>query len=124
MSAVTILQCPIVTGLDPARLQRIFDVLGDDRAERAICRTLGQMATQLNRMQIECEARRLDDLRSSAQRLAALSRSLGLTEVEEASMHVRTCARQGDGIALEAVMARLERGFDVAIGQVWDGRFA
>ena len=123
MSAVTVLQCPIVTRFNPARLERIFDVLGHDRAEHAICRTLGNMATQLNRMQLQCQSRHLADLGTSARRLAALSRGLGLIEVEEAAIHVHRCAGQGDGIALEAVMARLERGFDVAIGQVWDGRF-
>ena len=124
MCAVTVLQCPVVTGFDPARIGRIFEVLGDERAEQAICRTLGNMSAELNRMQRDCDARRFEDLRDHARRLSLLARGLGLREVAEAALHVRTCADRDDVIALEAVMARLERGFDVAIGQVWEERLA
>jgi len=49
---------------------------------------------------------------------------VGASEVEvaRAARHVSNCADQGDGIALEATLARLERAYDLAISEIWDFR--
>ena len=122
MSAVTVLQCPTVSRTDPARLDRIYEVLGPEKGEQAICRTLGNLAVQVNALQALRATDDYPQMIAHARRIASLARGIGLLEVAEAARHVRTCAAQTEDIALEAVLGRLERGFDVAIGQVWDSR--
>ena len=122
MSTVTVLECNRNPAMDPVPLSEIYKDLGDKMAEETICRALEDIAIRLNRLQALREGAAFDELVKQANRLAAVAQGIGLTEVSVAARHVATCARQSDGVALEAVMSRLERGFDLAISQVWDFR--
>jgi hypothetical protein len=57
-----------------------------------------------------------------ARRIGLIATQIGLTEVSTAAGHVVECLEQLDGIALEATLARLERGFDVAVSEIWNYR--
>jgi hypothetical protein len=57
-----------------------------------------------------------------ARRVGLVAGRLGLVEVATAAGHVRICLKQADGAAIEATMARLERGFDLAVSEVWNFR--
>ena len=122
MSIVTVLQCNRTAAMDPGPLSEIYRNLGDKVAEETICRALEDLALRLNGLQDMRNATNFRDLTRQAQRMAAVADGIGLTEVAVAARHVATCAGQQDGVALEATLCRLERGFDLAISQVWDLR--
>ncbi|RYH01545.1 hypothetical protein EU805_12840 [Salipiger sp. IMCC34102] len=122
MSAVTVLQCAVDARCDPSCLSRIYETLGDEKGEQAICRTLGKLAVHLSAIQSLRDVGAGKEIATQAGSMSALAREIGLLEVSEAADHVRTCAEQNEDIALEATLARLERGFDVAVGLVWDLR--
>ena len=122
MSTVTVLQCIHNPALDPGPLVEIYKDLGDKVAEETICRALEDLAIRLSRLQELRAAAGFDNLARLAQRMAAVAEGIGLTEVATAARHVANCARQKDGVALEATICRLERGFDLAISQVWEFR--
>ena len=122
MSIVTVLQCNRNPAMDPGPLSEIYKDLGDKVAEETICRALEDLAIRLNRLQDMRAVAGFEDLTRQAQRMAAVADGIGLTEVATAARHVATCAGQHDGVALEATLCRLERGFDLAISHVWDFR--
>ena len=122
MSTVTVLQCMRNPALDPGPLSEIYNDLGDKAAEETICRALEDIALRLNRLQDTRAIAGFADMVRQSHRLAAVAQGIGLTEVATAARHVATCAGQQNGVALEAVLSRLERGFDLAISQVWDFR--
>ncbi len=101
-------------------LSTIYAEMGPDVAEDTICRVLEDIARRLNDLQDQRRACQFEDLVRPALRLAAVARQIGLTEVSLAANHVSTSAEQGDPIALEATLQRLERGFDAAICKIWD----
>ena len=122
MNTVTILECNRIPTMDPAPLSEIYRDLGDKGAEETICRALEDLAIRLNRLQDFRAVSGFQEMSRQAKRLAAVAGGIGLTEVATAAKHVAVCAQQTDGVALEATLGRLERGFDLAIGQVWDVR--
>ena len=56
------------------------------------------------------------------QHIVFVAGQIGVVEVGVAATHVRSCLIQQDGVALDATMARLERGFDIAVNEVWNFR--
>ena len=122
MNTVTVLQCNHNPSLDPGPLSEIYKDLGDKAAEETICRALEDLAIRLNRLQDIRAVAGFDELSRQSNRMAAVALGIGLTEVSTAARHVAVCATQKDGVALEATLCRLERGFDLAISQVWDFR--
>ncbi len=119
-ASVTVLECGSPVGIDPAPLTLIYADMGADVAEDTICRVLEDIARRLNGLQEQRRACQFPELVRPAQRVGAVARQIGLSEVSTAADHVATAASQGDAIALEATMRRLERGFDAAICQIWD----
>ena len=119
-SSVTVLECGSPMRIDPAPLSTIYAEMGAEGAEDTICRVLEDIARRMNSLQELRRACNFPELVRPAQRLAAVGRQIGLTEVSAAADHVATAADQGDPIALEATLQRLERGFDAAICQIWD----
>ncbi len=122
ISIVTVLECNRNPAMDPGPLSEIYKDLGDKGAEETICRALEDLAIRLNRLHDTRAISGFDEMTRQSNRLAAVAQGIGLTEVATAARHVATCARQKDGIALDATMFRLDRGFDLAISQVWDFR--
>ncbi len=122
MTTVTVLECIRTSALDPGPLSEIYKDLGDKVAEETICRALEDLAIRLNRLHDLQACTQYADLVRQANRLAAVALGIGLTEVATAARHVGICARQGDQTALTATLARLDRGFDLAIAQIWDFR--
>lgn len=107
---------------DAQPLRDLFAQKEPHVAEEIICRMLEDIAMSLDQLQRGLAARAFDQMRKSARRAAVVATQLGLTEVALAATHVKTCLAQHDGIALEATLARLERGFDVAVNTVWEAR--
>ncbi|MBS1301040.1 hypothetical protein [Loktanella sp. SALINAS62] len=122
MTCVTVLQCHHRSDIDPGPLSDLYDTLGAAGADQAICTMLEDLAQRLNIIHVTRISSGFDDLTDRAERMAVIAADIGLTEVATAAHHLSDSARQRDGIAVEATLARLERGFDMAIGQIWSMR--
>lgn len=117
---VAVLQCPCTLQLDPTPLAAIFADKGEDVASETVCHALENIAKRLNKLVMQHGNARFMDLITPAMRIAAMADQIGLIEVAQSARNVADCAAQKDGVALEATLARLERSFDIAIGQVWN----
>lgn len=118
--AVTVLNCPAALRLDPEPLMQIFADQGEVAAEETVCRALEDLARRINDLQSPRERCAFAEIGKPVRRIAAIASQIGLIEVAIAAEGVAKTAQQRDGVALEATMARLERGFDSAISQVWN----
>lgn len=117
--AVTILRCQSPPNLDPEPIHQILAAKGEVVGEAMICRVLEDIATRLDLIQVAKQKHCFDDIGTPARRIIQVSMQIGLTDVTQAAAHVATSAKQGDGVALSATLARLERAFDVAVSEVW-----
>ncbi|MFT6073435.1 MAG: hypothetical protein ACJAZ1_000341 [Yoonia sp.] len=107
---------------DPAPLQRLFAQKDLHIAEEVVCRMLENIALRLDMLQRCLAAHEFSQMHKPAKRIGLVAKQLGLAEVAMASEHVRACIDQTVGVAIEATMARLERGFDVAVTEIWNFR--
>ena len=107
---------------DTVPIIRLFSQHEQQVAESIVCRMLEDIAMRLDLLQCGLAEHSFSMMQRPAQRIGATAKQFGLSEVALAANHVRTCLLQNDGIALEATMARLERGFDVAVSEVWNFR--
>lgn len=119
---VAVLQCSHRMHFDPAPMIRLFAEKDPPVAEEIACRMLEDIAIRLDMLQHALGTRQFDTMQRPARRIELVADRLGLTEVAVAAGHVLACVRQGDIIALAATLARLERGFDVAVAEIWNFR--
>ena len=106
--------------MDPGPLTEIYARQGPDAAEQTVCRTLEDIALRLSRLFDLKAASAWSSMGEVARRTASVALQIGLIEVAQAARNVADCADQGDGIALEATLARLERSYDHALAEIWD----
>lgn len=104
---------------DPTPLVRLFAEADPFAAEEVICRMLEDMALRLDDLQGAMARNAFDKMRRPARRIELVAHNIGLIELSAAAAHVAKAAAQDDGVALDATMARLERGFDMAVSEVW-----
>lgn len=121
-SDVIALNCAHSLQFDPEPLRRLFAAKDFHVAEEVVCRMLEDIALRLDMLQRGLASTTFEQMHRPARRIGFVARELGLTEVVAAAEHVRTCLDQADGIAVKATMARLERGFDVAVSEIWNFR--
>jgi len=119
---VVALSCLDAVHFDPGPLQSLYARKPANEADDIICRLLEDIAVRLDLLQGGLAARDFDLMQRPARRIALVAKHMGLLEVVTAAGHVRACLWQDDGIALEATIARLERGFDVAVNEIWSFR--
>lgn len=117
---VTVLQCKTSLQLDPEPLIHIYAARGEQAASETVCRALEDMAERLNTLVITRPTADAGDLEKPARTISALAEQIGLVEVSLAAQNVANAARQGNEVAIDATIGRLERCFDLAISQVWD----
>lgn len=117
---VTVMQCRQNARIDPGPLACLYADLGPDGAEDTICKVLEDIANRLNTLHsLRCRCA-FAQMPTPALRLAKVADQIGLVEVAIAADHVAKSASQGDPVALEATLSRLERGFDSSISHIWD----
>jgi len=121
-SDVVVLPCALQLHFDASPLVRLFAERDMHEAENIVCRMLEDIALRLDMLQSGMAEQNFATMHRPAQRIGAVADQIGLLEVAVAASHVRACLTQNDGIALEATMARLERGFDAAVSEVWTFR--
>ena len=120
--SVSVLHCRQTASLDPCPVDHIFAVKGRAEAEEMICRVLEDIAHRLYALQVAKDYHAFDQVAKPARRITQVAAQIGLTDVSRTAAHVATAARQADGVALSATLARLERGFDIAVTEIWTFR--
>lgn len=108
--------------MDAAPLSVIFAELPEHEAEHIVCRALEDVAGRLDALQAARRTGELDQICVPTRRIGAIALGIGLTDVASAADHVACAAEAGNGVAVGATMARLERAFDTAVSHVWDFR--
>ena len=103
-------------------MDHIFAVKGQAEAEEMICRVLEDIAHRLYALQVAKDYHAFDQVAKPARRITQVAAQIGLTDVSRTAAHVATAARQADGVALSATLAWLERGFDIAVTEIWTFR--
>jgi len=116
---VCVLQFKGQLWLDPEPLADIFATYGEDAAEDTVCRTLADLGSRLTGLRALHHQCRFAEMITPARRISAIAGQIGLTELSLAADNVSNAADQGDGIAVEATVGRLERCFDLAMNEVW-----
>ena len=119
---VVALSCRHQMHFDPSPLVRLFAERNTRDAEEVVCRMLEDIAMRLDMLQRALAANEFSKMDRPAQRIGIVADQIGLTEVSAAAGHVRICLAQQDGIAIDSTMSRLERGFDMAVTEVWNFR--
>ncbi|WP_341367925.1 hypothetical protein [Yoonia sp. BS5-3] len=119
---VIVLCCADPVHFDPSVLNRLFAEKDPDEAEEVVCRVLEDIAKRLDILQQGRSESDLDKMITPAKRIETVAEQIGLGEVSVAAAHVARCIEQHDGVALDATLARLERGFDIAVSEVWEYR--
>lgn len=106
--------------MDMDRLETLFDELGVAEAEAVTARALGEIGKRIEQM-------RAADQRGDWRAFAGLARSLGrvaahvgLNGLSRVAHDAGACAQIGDGVALAATWARLDRLGSRAMTTVWD----
>ncbi len=119
---VIVLSCPQQLHFDSGPMTRLFADKVEHDAEEVVCRMLEDIALRLDMLQQGLMERTFALMQQPARRIGLVADQLGLTEVAGTAGHVMNCLKQNDDVALEATMARLERGFDVAVSEIWNFR--
>jgi hypothetical protein len=119
---VMMLNCPHKLQFDSAPLRRLFAQKDMHIAEEVVCRMLDDFALRLGMLQRGLAAHEFSQMHKPAKRIGLEVKQLGLVEVAITAEQVRACLDQTDGVAIEATMVRLKRGFDVAVTEIWNFR--
>lgn len=107
---------------DPSPMVRLFCERDTSEAEQIVCRMLEDIALRLDMLQDARNSYAFEKMDRPAARIAVVADQIGLREVSIAAGHLRKIVAQQDDIALDAILARLERGFDIAVSEVWNFR--
>lgn len=124
VGSVTYLQCRRMTGIDPDPVCAIFATKAQTEAEAMVCRVLEDIAYRLDLLEQAKTAHEFAQMVVPAQRVGTVAQQMGLLEVAIAARHLAVAAEQADGVALHAIMARMEHGFDLAVTEVWQAAHA
>src|SRR6056297_1108232 len=108
-SGVSMLRCTARMAFDPDPVRRIYGRLPLHEAEDLICRFLEDIALRLDYLQNGMAQQDIAVMVRPARRVVLAAKQLGLLEVADSAQHVCHCLTLNDGVALEAVVARLER---------------
>jgi hypothetical protein len=119
---VVVLRCADPLHFDPSALNRLFAQKTAEEAEEVVCGVLEDIAVRLDALQQGRSQNDFANMFKPARRIGLVAAQIGLIELSAAAGHVVTCIEQVDGVALEATIARLERGFDVAVSEIWNYR--
>jgi hypothetical protein len=106
--------------LDPACLVALFRDLGVLGAESVLSRAMAEIERRLVLLDGPYRAGAWGDLARGARGLSAISEQVGMIALARVARDVATCAARGDGAALGATLARLDRVAHRSLAAIWD----
>lgn len=95
--------------IDTRRLAEIMRELGEAAARNLISRAVTQVGANLDQLSVAARAGDLRRISVNADRLSRDAWQIGMTTLSVVAVHAADCARGGDGPAVAAVLARLDR---------------
>lgn len=95
--------------IDTRRLAEIMRELGEAATANLISRAVAQVGADLDLLAAAARAGDLRRISVNADRLSRDAWQIGMTTLSVVAVHAADCARGGDGPAVSAVLARLDR---------------
>ena len=106
--------------LDADALVALMRDLGRQRAEGVLARTMEEIALRLERLPEPHLSGEWQEVARRARALGAIAVQAGMTTLARVAADVASCAERGDGPALSATLARLDRIAYRSIVELWD----
>lgn len=106
--------------LDAARLAAMVVAMGENAAERTMCRAMEDMALILAEMERHYREGETAVICRCARRLSRLAGEVGMSTLARVASDVALCAGRGDMVAFAATRDRLQRIADRSLTAVWE----
>lgn len=106
--------------LDPDPMLELFTKLGEDGAERAITRSLHDIARDLEQVRLCATRDTWGDAGPALRGLVHTAAHIGLTGVSRVASDVLVCVAEKDRAGIAATAARLTRLGDQALSELWN----
>jgi len=107
-------------GLDPDRLEELYQQLGNQKAEEVLCRALEELAVRLSNAHRAFRKTQMEDMHIHVKSLLTISEQVGMYKMAQVARDVLHCHEQGDQTSLVATFARLMRVGEGSLSQIWD----
>jgi len=95
--------------LDTTRIVVLRQSLGDQRAREVVEEVVFHLSDRIGLLRAALDTRNVAEAQVLASRLACLSEQVGLSDFARVARDLGDCLGAGDGVAVAAVAARLER---------------
>jgi hypothetical protein len=105
---------------NPAQLERLCERMGEQQAEAEVGYALQRLAARLGDVSRLSTQKRMAELEEVLAALVRDAQLIGMATLARVGRHVLSCLDTGDGPALAATLARLERVGDRSIHAIWD----
>lgn len=122
MSVLAVLRHEEGVRLDPDPLVALYSELGENGAERVICRAMEELAARLSEMMRHADEGQIEPLIRSARLLGKVADQIGMATLARVATDVVRTAEAGDLTSQAATLARLVRIGDRSLTAVWDLR--
>ncbi|MBU2963753.1 hypothetical protein KO516_23575 [Citreicella sp. C3M06] len=107
-------------GLNPERLEGLYQRLGAQEGEDVLCRAMEELAYRLGQADRFYETSDFAEMRKCTHTLGAIADQIGMSALTRISADVVQCIDDGDAVALAATLARMARVGERSLYAVWD----
>lgn len=107
-------------GLDPERLEGLYERLGAQEGEDMLCRAMEELAFRLGQADRLYDQADFNEMRDCTRALGAIADQIGMMALSRISNDVVQCIDDGDPVALAATLARMARVGERSLYAVWD----
>jgi hypothetical protein len=122
MPVLAILRHDEVVRLDPDPLAALYSELGENGAERIVCRAIEELASRLTEMSRHADQSSHAALIRSGRTLSKVAEQIGMATLARVAQDVIDATEAGDHAGQAATLARLVRIGDRSLTAVWDLR--
>lgn len=122
MSVLAVLRHEEGVRLDPDPLVALYSELGENGAERVICRAMEELTSRLSEMMRHADEGQIEPLIRSARLLGKVADQIGMATLARVATDVVRTTEAGDLTSQAATLARLARIGDRSLTAVWDLR--
>lgn len=95
---------------------------GKNETEKIVSRVLEDIAVRLDDLQLNVASHEFKNITRQARRIQQVAMGIGLLDVQNIAANVGIAAAQQDGVAVDAIVSRLERAFEAVFNLNWSDR--